>query len=88
MSTLTLRNLPDDVHARLKERAKRNHRSVNQEIVAILASPFLPESEGERLEQARERMRAASARIDALRSRTARFMTPEEIDAARKEGRA
>lgn len=36
MATLTLRNVPDDLVARLKERAKRHRRSLNNETIAAL----------------------------------------------------
>ncbi|MEK7795486.1 MAG: Arc family DNA-binding protein [Candidatus Hydrogenedentota bacterium] len=36
MKTLTIRNLPDDLHAQLKDRARHNRRSLNGEVVAIL----------------------------------------------------
>jgi plasmid stability protein len=36
MAVVTVRNLPDEIHRRLKERAKRNHHSLNAEIVACL----------------------------------------------------
>jgi hypothetical protein len=36
MATLTLRNVPDDLVARLKERAKRHRRSLNSETIAAL----------------------------------------------------
>ena len=36
MATLTIRNLPDAVHERLKAQAKRNRRSLNQEVIAQL----------------------------------------------------
>ncbi len=31
MTTLVIKNLPDGLHARLKEQAQRNHRSVTKE---------------------------------------------------------
>jgi len=37
MKTLTIRGLPDEVHERLKEQAKRNRRSLNQEVIAELS---------------------------------------------------
>jgi plasmid stability protein len=40
MATLTIRNLPDEVHERLKEQAKRNRRSLNQEVIAELSEIF------------------------------------------------
>ena len=36
MPTLTIRNLPEDLHAALKERARKNRRSLNQEVISIL----------------------------------------------------
>ena len=49
MSTLVIKNLPDDLHARLKEQAERNRRSVTMEVVTLIeqgttpkrAAPFL-----------------------------------------------
>ncbi|HKS96569.1 MAG TPA: Arc family DNA-binding protein [Terriglobia bacterium] len=36
MPNLTVRNIPRDVYKRLKENARRNHHSLNAEIVGIL----------------------------------------------------
>lgn len=36
MPNLTVREIPKDIYKRLKENARRNHRSLNAEIVAIL----------------------------------------------------
>jgi plasmid stability protein len=36
MPALTLKNIPDDLHARLKASAARNRRSLNSEILARL----------------------------------------------------
>ncbi|HEV2350937.1 MAG TPA: Arc family DNA-binding protein [Terriglobia bacterium] len=36
MPNLTVREIPKDIYKRLKESARRNHRSLNAEIVAIL----------------------------------------------------
>jgi plasmid stability protein len=36
MPTLTLKNIPDDLHARLKASAERNRRSLNSEILIRL----------------------------------------------------
>ena len=33
MTTLTLKNIPDELHAQLKESAERNRRSLNSEIL-------------------------------------------------------
>ena len=40
MATLTLKNIPDELHAKLKESAERNRRSLNSEILVRLESAF------------------------------------------------
>ena len=40
MTTLTLKNIPDELHAKLKESAERNRRSLNSEILTRLESAF------------------------------------------------
>lgn len=36
MSTLVVKNLPDNLHEALKARARRNHRSLNKEAASII----------------------------------------------------
>ena len=36
MTTITVKNLPPDLHRQLKKRASLNHRSLNNEIIACL----------------------------------------------------
>jgi len=36
MGTIVIRDLPDDLHERLKAQAKRNHRSMTKEAVALI----------------------------------------------------
>ena len=36
MATLNIKNLPDRLHAQLQERARREHRSVAQEVTHLL----------------------------------------------------
>lgn len=38
MATLTIRDLPDDLHGWLKQQAEAHHRSVNKEVIAVLES--------------------------------------------------
>jgi hypothetical protein len=40
MTTLTLKNIPEELHARLKESAEKNRRSLNSEILMRLESAF------------------------------------------------
>ena len=43
MTTLTLKNIPDDLHERLRERAARHHRSLNGEVLACLRAVLVSE---------------------------------------------
>jgi plasmid stability protein len=36
MATLTLRDVPDELHSWLKQQAEAHHRSVNREVIATL----------------------------------------------------
>jgi antitoxin FitA len=83
MANLMIRNLPDEVHLRLKEKAKRNRRSLNQEVIAeLLASAG--ESPGSTKQERVLQMVALAAE---LRKGLKYPLTPEEIRAAIEEGR-
>lgn len=36
MKTLSIKNVPDELYARLQAQAQRNHRSINREVVSFL----------------------------------------------------
>ncbi len=36
MPTITLRDVPEDLHRHLKQQAKRHHRSVDREVIILL----------------------------------------------------
>jgi plasmid stability protein len=62
MANVTIRNVPEELHAALKERARRNRRSLNEEVLALLESacqaPPGPADElAVAIEAARERWR-------------------------------
>ena len=40
--SFSIKNVPDDVAERLRERAKRNHRSLQGELLAILGTSVAP----------------------------------------------
>ena len=42
-TTLTLKNIPDEVYARLKAAAEAHRRSLNSEAIVCLESVLLPE---------------------------------------------
>jgi plasmid stability protein len=79
MVSITIKNIPDMIYSAVKKRAKKNHRSINGEILHILEEvtapvPVTPE---ESLEQARRyrRMTAGSP------------VTAREIQKAKEFGR-
>ncbi|GIL23562.1 MAG: hypothetical protein BroJett042_20750 [Bacteroidota bacterium] len=73
MANITLKNIPDKTYALLKDRAKRNQRSINSEIIIAIRNHVLAEkpSPEEILAKARE-----------FRSRIKVWLTPEEIEDA------
>ena len=78
MMTITLKNIPDDLHLRLKERAARHHRSLNSEVIAALetivrSEPVDPE--------------AYLERIRRLRPSGHERFTQEDFDEAKNQGR-
>lgn len=78
-TTLTLKNIPDEVYERLKLSAETHRRSLNSEAIVCLESVLLPGriAAAERL--ARARALRASLPKGEFRAR--------DIDAAKREGR-
>lgn len=84
MKTITLRNVPDELHASLVVRAQANRRSLNQEVIAELSGECSVETENE----SKARVEREIKRAAELRSRIrGRYLTAAEIDAAKREGR-
>lgn len=82
LPTLTIRNVPDALHQRLKARAKAHRRSLNAEALMMLdealptPGPAPPATQDDAL-----------ALIDALRARTPYRAAPGEIEQIIREGR-
>lgn len=78
-TTLTLKNIPDDVYSRLKLSAELHRRSLNSEAIVCLEAVLLPVKlpPGERLARARE-LRGALPR--------GKFEA-RDIDATKRQGR-
>ncbi len=79
MTTITLKNIPDDLHQRLKERAASHHRSLNSEILAALEiltrnEPFDAQ--------------AYLTRVRRLRPAGHERLTLKDFEGLRNEGRA
>ncbi len=78
-TTLTLKNIPDEVYARLKQSAAEHRRSLNSEAIVCLETVLVPSriDPSERLARARA-LRAALPKV--------RFGV-RDIDAFKREGR-
>jgi len=74
MATITIRNLPEAVVRRLKDRARRNNRSMEQEVRCILTE-VVPDKE------------EAMQRVEALRKRFLRQPSAQEVDEWVREAR-
>jgi plasmid stability protein len=78
-TTLTLKNIPDEVYERLKDSAESHRRSLNSEAIVCLETVLLPG----RIAPA-ERLARARALRNALSK--AKFRA-RDIDAMKREGR-
>jgi len=79
MASITLKSLPPSLHRALKSRAKLHNRSLTKEVISLLEETVAP---------------SRKVDIEAMIAREKRFgdslgfqTTPEEIDAAKREGR-
>jgi len=82
MATLTIKNVPPEVHRKLKKRAKLFRRSMNSQAIDLLkiglaTGPIDPEKYLAEVREARERMAAE----------TGIFVTDEDIREAKSWGR-
>ncbi|MDH3460304.1 MAG: hypothetical protein OEM00_04880 [Burkholderiaceae bacterium] len=73
MSTIVVKNLPDHLHALLKQRAVRNHRSMTKEVVHLLEAGLGSGTEQRPLPP-------------TVKLRSGRMLTIAEIEAAIADG--
>jgi plasmid stability protein len=79
MATLTIKNVPKDLHKRLKESAAMHRRSINSETICCLEKVL-----GVHRVDPKEFL----AEVDALRKRMPRvYLTEELLRAGKNEGR-
>lgn len=76
MPALLIRDLPDEVHERLKRRASRNHRSLTKEAVAILETAL-----------SQRRRRPTLAQVDRRRVDGNKPLTDRVLREAKRTGR-
>ena len=80
MATITVKNIPDDLYRRLKAAAESNRRSINGEIISRIE---------ESLRSRRVAVEPLLSRVSRLQqSYGGRSLPMEELDAAKREGRA
>ena len=79
MATITLKNIPADLHRELKKRADEHHRSMNREIIATLKSAT---GETHRVD-----VEALIHEARAARAKFARQISDAEINAWKRAGR-
>jgi len=49
MAAITLKNLPEALHSQLKQRARRHHRSLNGEVIAVLQEAVIADESAPRI---------------------------------------
>ena len=79
MATLTIKNVPEKLHQRLKESAAQHRRSINSEAISCLEKVLV---------STRVDPQVFLAEVRALRKRMPRmYVTEEFLRAAKNEGR-
>jgi plasmid stability protein len=78
MASITIKDIPTDLHQRLKTRAKAHRRSLNAEVIACLESILLPQPQD---------VEAEIEAAKALRESINVYLTQKEIDKAIEDGR-
>ena len=80
MTTITVKNIPDDVYERFKQQAKANYRSVNSEVIMLMERATVAYRTDADVEK-------ILADAKALRDSMNFVVTEEDIDRAINEGR-
>jgi antitoxin FitA len=78
MANVTIKDLPSELHERLKENARMNRRSLNAEVITLLEAAVEP-----RKLNVEEILAAARA----VRSHIKRELTDHEINRIKRQGR-
>jgi plasmid stability protein len=76
MPGLLIKDLPDDIHARLKQRAAENRRSLSSEAIILLQEVLADRAGPPALEE-----------LDKIRIRGSKPLTQDLLDDARQTGR-
>ncbi len=78
MTSLTIKNIPDNLYKKIKQQAKKNRRSINNEVIYMIERSIdqPPVDKAEFL-----------ADVRALRKQLNVYLTDETVDRAINEGR-
>ncbi len=79
MAAITVKNIPDDLYARLKQVAHLNHRSINSEIIVCIERALINQR------MSTEEILARARELRAYTEKTP--IKEEEITAAKRDGR-
>jgi len=85
MATIVLKDIPVELQKRLKERARRNGRSVNREVIACLEEWIEPDQV--RVVDVGRELAEIRALRHSIASGTSHRLTNREIDRAKRKGR-
>lgn len=81
MTTITIKNIPNEVYEKIKLQAKANHRSINSEVIAIFEQAVQRRTPGE--------VKNILERARKLRELTAAYtVTDADLTEWKAEGRA
>ena len=80
MPTITVKDIPEDLHAKLKEAAAAEGRSLNKEIILRLKISTMQER--------RPNVKELLARAEHIRSQFRGSLSPKDIDRWKRQGRA
>jgi antitoxin FitA len=78
MATLTIKNLPDELYEQIKTSAAVNRRSINQEVIYLIEQVLAANAVGQE---------ATLEEVRVLREQLGIYVTDEEINQAKNEGR-
>ena len=78
MATLTIKNFPDELYEQIKTSAAVNRRSINQEVIYLIEQVLAANAVGQE---------ATLEEVRVLREQLGIYVTDEEINQAKNEGR-
>jgi antitoxin FitA len=78
MATLTIKNMPDELYEKIKASAATNRRSINQEAIFLIEQVLANNVSG---------FETTLSEVRVLREQLGIYVTDEEINQAKNEGR-